>query len=207
LKKILLTLIVLTFYSCRPKTTENKVVDNSVSGVHIKSEEETENVDEFCDTTKIRDFKRNLAIITRELTDNEKEYQLIKAKDFIKQSCNSDSLLCGEIKLKKSNTYKYDNEWQLFLTSYTLDQEPGMEQESASFVVLTIIRNNEPWFTDIIEDLIGEIQVELNGFEDKDRQVTVWGHAYPYFKPDYGKFRLIIKNGIRDYEFQCHSKH
>ncbi len=167
----------------------------------------TKDEDIFCDTSKIKDFKSNLTTSTQDLTDKEEEYQLNQAKDFIKKSCERDTLFCGEVKFKKSTTYKYDNEWKLLLTGYVLDQETGMEENSASFFVLTILRNNEFWFTDILEDLIGEIQVDLNGFEDKERQVTIWGHAYPYFQPDYGKFRLIIKNGTTDYEFQCHSQH
>ncbi|MBX2960106.1 MAG: hypothetical protein KF732_09135 [Flavobacteriales bacterium] len=207
MKNILLTLIILAFYSCQTKTAENKVVDNSVNKIQTMADVETETTDEFCDTTKIKDFKSNLTILTQELTDKEREYQLKKAKDFIKKSCEQDTLYCGEIKLKKSTTYKFDNEWKLLLTGYILDQETGMEENSASFFVLTILRNNEFWFTDILEDLIGEIQVELSGFEDKDRQVTLWGTAYPYFQPDYGKFRLTINNGATLYEFQCHSQH
>lgn len=202
-----MTFIISTaFLSCgQAKTMHNEVVDNSKNEVQPNTDKEPE--DEFCDTTKITDFKSNLKILAEELTDIEKEYQLKKAKDFIKQSCERDTLFCGQINFKKSTAYKYENEWKLLLTGYALDQEAGLEEKSASFFVLTILRKNEFWFTDILEDLIGEIQVELNGFEDKDRQVAVWGQAYPYFQPDYGKFRLIIKNGIADYEFQCHSQH
>ncbi len=207
MKNILLTLIILAFYSCQTKTAENKVVDNPANAIQTMADVETETTDEFCDTTKIKDFKTNLTTLPDGLTKSENEYQLKQANDFIKKSCESDTLFCGEINYKKSTTYKFDNEWKILLTGYVLDQETGMEKESASFFVLTILRNNEFWFTDILEDLIGEIQVELNGFEDKDRQVTVWGHTYPYFQPDYGKFRLTIKNGVTDYEFQCHSQH
>lgn len=183
------------------------VVDNYVNEIQTKADVETKTNAEFCDTTKIKDFKINLITISDGLTKFENEFQLKHANDFIKKSCERDTLFCGEIKLKKSTTYKYNDEWKLLLTGYVLDQETGMEENSASFFVLTILRNNEFWFTDILEDLIGEIQVELKGFEDKDRQVTVWGQAYPYFQPDYGKFRLTIKNGETDYEFQCHTQH
>jgi len=182
-------------------------VDNLVIETQNQVDKKTETTDIFCDTTKIADFKSNLTIVAGELTANEKEYQLKKANDFIKQSCKRDTLFCGEIIYKKSTTYKYDNEWRMVLTGYVLDQATGMEEESASFFVLTIMRNNEAWFTEILEDLVGEIQVNLNGFEDKDKQITVWGHAYPYFQADYGKFRLIIKSGMTEYEFQCHSQH
>ncbi len=207
LKNILLTLMILVFYACQTKTAENKVVDISENEIKTIANNETVATDDFCDTTKIKDFKTNLTILIEGLTDIEKEYQLEQAINFIKKSCQRDTLFCGEINYKNSTTYKYDNEWKLLLTGYVLDQETGMEENSASFFVLTILRNNDFWFTDIFEDLIGEIQVELNGFEDKERQITVWGQAYPYFQHDYGKFRLVIKNGVTDYEFQCHSQH
>jgi hypothetical protein len=201
-------IISTTFLGCgQTKTTDNKVVDNTISEVQPNENKETKDEDIFCDTTKIEDFKSNLTISTQNLTDKEKEYQLTQAKDFIKKSCEKDTLFCGEINLKKSTIYQFDNEWKLLLTGYILDQATGMEENSASFFVLTILRKNEFWFTDILEDVIGQIQVELNGFEDKDKQVTVWGHAYPYFQSDYGKFRLTIKNGVADYEFQCHTQH
>jgi hypothetical protein len=189
------------------KTTDNKLVDRSINKVPSNADKKTEDVDIFCDTTKITDFKSNLTVLAEELTDGEKEYQLKKANDFIKQSCERDTLFCGEVSFKISATYKFDNKWKMLLTGYILDQTMGMEEKSASFFVLTILRNNEFWFTDILEDLIGEIQVDLNGFEDKKRQITIWGQSYPYFQSEYGKFRLTIKNGVTDYEFQCHSKH
>lgn len=182
-------------------------MDNSIIAAHPNNDKVSETEDEFCDTTKITDFKNNLTILVEELTEIENEYQLKKANDFIKQSCERDTIFCSDIYFKKSRIYKFDNEWKLILTGYVLDQATGMEENSASFFVLTILRNNEFWFTDILEDLMGEIQVELNGFEERDRQITVWGHAYPYFQPDYGKFRLIIKNGATNYEFKCHSQH
>lgn len=180
---------------------------NSVSEVQVKTNNEPEARDEFCDTTKIKDFKSNLTILTQKFTDKENQYQLKQAKVFINKSCERDTFFCGEINFKKSTTYKFDEEWKLLLTGYILDQASGLEDNSASFFVLTILRNNKPWFSDILEDLMGEIQVELNGFENKVNQITVWGHAYPYFQPHYGKFRLMIKNGKPDYEFQCHSEH
>ena len=81
-----------------------------------------------------------------------------------------------------------------------------MEKNSANFFVLTINRNGQIWFTDILYDLMGEIQVTLDGFEYKDRQVIVWGHVYPYFEPDYGKFKLTIENGTGLYEYECHTE-
>jgi hypothetical protein len=186
-----------------PGQTESDTLSTKIQN---KVNKKIDNADEFCDTSKIADFKSNLKIIAEALTEEQKEYQLRVAKHFIKQSCESDTLFCEEIKFKNSTTYKYDNEWKLLLTGYRLDKQTGMEEKSASFFVLTILRNNEFWFTDIFEDLLGEIQAELNGFEQKEKQIKVWGQVYPYFQPEYGKFRLKIKNGTSEYEFQCRSR-
>jgi hypothetical protein len=184
------------------ENTSSNLIDNVIDGQKAIGNF-IESTDDFCDTTKLKDFKTNLTISSESLSDIENDYQFKQATDFIKNSCQRDSLFCGEINHKRSMTYKYDNEWKLLITSYVLDQGLGMEDESASFFVLTILKNKEFWFTDILDDLIGEIQVELNGFEDKGSQIIVWGKAYPYFKFDYGKFRLIIDEGMTDYEFQC----
>lgn len=208
LKYLLTFIISTTFLGCsQTNTTDNKVIDKQISEAQPIESKETKDEETFCDMTKITDFKSNLSVSTQDLTVKEKNYQLNQAKNFIKKSCERDTLFCGEIKFKKSTTYKFNNEWKMLLTGYVLDQQTGMEENSASFFVLTILRNNEFWFTDILEDLIGEIQVDLNGFEDKERQITIWGHSYPYFQRDYGKFRLRIKNGVKNYEFQCHSEH
>ena len=163
--------------------------------------------DVFCDTTKIADFKCNLTILAEELTDAEKQYQFTHAKRFVEKACERDFLFCDEISYKKSTKYEYNDEWKLLLTGYVFEQTEGIEENSASLFVMTILRNNKFWFTDILEDLMGEIQVELNGFNYTERQITIWGQAYPYFQPDYGKFRMVLINGNAHYEFQCPAQH
>lgn len=200
-------LIVLALSGCQTDKAEHKTLGNSAHAIQSAVSIAAETTAEFCDSTKIKDFKNNLTILSEELTDVETDYQFKQAIEFIAESCQRDTLFCGEINLKRSAAYSYDNEWKLLLTGYVLDQEPGMEIDAASFFVVTILKNNEFWFTDILEDLIGEIKVELNGFTAENAQVTVWGHAYPYFQADYGKFRLTINNGEPYYEFQCHSQH
>lgn len=162
--------------------------------------------DPDCDATRVADFKSNLAWMDMELPDAVREYHDEKAKNFIDRACEEDELHCGEIKGKIQSTYEYDKEWTIYLSGYVLDEGAGLEEESASFFVLSLYRNKTPWFTDILEDLVGEIQVELNGFEAGDRRVTIWGQAYPYFKEEYGKFRLTIEDEAGIYEFQCRSR-
>ncbi len=207
MKYLILMLSILVLYSCHSHVAKNTTEYKSQKEIEIQTANNGEEADEFCDTAKIRDFIKNLTIIDKELTDKLREYQDNQAKEFIVRACELDSLYCGDHELKISKIYSYNKEWELLLTGYILGDGKGMEANSASFFVLTILRNNEPWYTDIIEDLMGEIQMELTGFEDKDRQVTVWGYAYPFFNEKYGKFRLQIRNGVTDYEYQCKSQH
>lgn len=197
----LIGLIISTTYIGygQAKQTNNNTVTYNI--------DDTETEDNFCDTTKITDFKRNLIILDTELTDIQKTYQLKKANDFINQSCKNDSLFCGEVNFKKSTSYKFNNHWKFLLTGYTLGQPAGMDEKSVSFFVLTILHNNKFYFTDILDDLMGEIQTNLSGFEYKKNQVNIWGYVYPYFNPDYGKFRLTVKNGVASYEYQCQARH
>ncbi len=160
-----------------------------------------------CDSTKFKDFKNNL-MVDKDI-NLQKYYESIdlQAKEFIDNECKTDTLYCGNIFRKIEKAYTYNNEWELLLLGYAFEKDKGMENNSASFFVLTIFRNDIVWFTDILEDLMGEIKVDLNGFEDQkqDGQVIVWGHIYPYFSPDYGKFELTINNGATLYEYECHN--
>lgn len=204
------------FFSCdssqqndkEQKTDKIEIqAENINEAENLPEEEPIEQTDVFCDTTKFPDFKENLVLISEELKDT--KYQDKKAKEFIDKECDKDSLFCGEINQKMSKSFKFNDEWILDLVGYVLDQGAGMEENSVSFFVLTINRNGEIWASDILSDLMGEIQVTLNGFEDDkiNRQVRVWGHVYPYFQPDYGKFELTIKNGAKIYEYECHDEH
>jgi len=202
------------FFSCDSSQQNDKVqktdkieiqAENINEAENLPEEEPIEQTDVFCDTTKFPDYKENLALISEELNDT--KYQDKKAKEFIDKECNKDSLFCGEINKKMSKSFKFNAEWTLDLVGYVLDQGSGMEENSASFFIMTINRNGQIWFSDVLSDLMGEITVILNGFEDKDRQIRVWGHVYPYFDPDYGKFELTIKNGTGFYEYECHAEH
>jgi hypothetical protein len=159
-----------------------------------------------CDSTKFKDFKNNL-IIEKDL-NLKVYYESIDqhAREYIDNECKEDSLYCGVIFRKIEKAYTFNKEWKFLLFGYAYEKDTGMENNSASFFILIILRNEEVWFTDILEDLMGEIKVDLNGFEDhkEDGQVIIWGHIYPYFSPDYGKFELTINNGATLYEYECH---
>lgn len=162
--------------------------------------------DSDCDTTKVADFKSNLQRLNTVPPPAMAAYQDSIAQQFIDQACEDDELFCGELSRKKQQIFVYNPQWMIYLGAYVLDEGAGMEEVSASFFVLTISRSGKPWFSDVLHDLMGEIKVEVNGFEAGEEQVVVWGHAYPYFQDDYGKFRLVIQDGAGQYEFQCQSQ-
>ncbi|WP_052593374.1 hypothetical protein [Aureispira sp. CCB-QB1] len=214
MKLTLIIILTALFFSCnsgQKNDVEQKPEKTKVEVQNPKKKEfSTENTTEkqtdiFCDTTKFPDYQENLEEIHKELSNT--KFQDIKAKEFIDNACSKDSLFCGDINRKISKSYKFDDEWSLTLVGYVLHQITGMEENSASFFVLTINRKEQVWFSDILSDLMGEIEVSLKGFEDKDKQVRVWGEIYPYFEPDYGKFELTIKNGTGFYEYECHAEH
>ena len=208
MRHFILLLSFLTILSCQTKTNQQQLdmtTESNESNLIDNNSIESE-TDLFCDTNKVKDFITNLTLIEREIPKKVIDYQESKANEFIDYSCKQDTSYCGKIEKKIHKTYEFDNEWTVYLTGYAFVQSTGMEENSVSFFVLSVYRNNEPWFTDMLSDLMGEIKVELNGFEFKKSQVTIWGKAFPYFEPDYGKFRLTINDGKGFYEFQCHSQ-
>jgi hypothetical protein len=214
MKHTFIILFISLFLSCNSsqqndlgqKIEKTKVQVENPKKKEISTENATEKqTDIFCDTTKFPDYQENLEEIHKELSNT--KYQDAEANEFIANACSNDSLFCGDIKNKISKSYRFDDEWTLNLVGYVLEQATGMEENSASYFVLTIKRNEQVWFSDILSDLMGEIKVSLNGFEDQDRQVRVWGEIYPYFEPDYGKFELTIKNGTGFYDYECHAEH
>lgn len=146
-------------------------------------------------------IKRNLLKLDSVLVD--KLIQDKKAKEFIEKECLLDSLFCEEIVRGKYKSYKYNDEWALDLAGYSF-KESKLENNSESFFILTIYRNKVQWLTKIFSDLMGEIRVDLYGFEDDkhNRQIKVWGSSYPYFDSEYGKFELTIKNGMDSFNYE-----
>lgn len=197
-------------FSCQTKnSSENKETEIAKNESKQKQNLNTENkeVDIFCDTSKFKDFKNNLNFENNFDFQNYYEYNDLKAKEFMDNACKRDTLFCRGFTRKIEKAYSFNNEWKFLLFGYVLKQGSGMEDNSASFFIFSIYRNNEIWHSESLEDLVGEIKVELNGFETKENQVVVWGHIYPYFDPDYGKFKLEIKNGVGKYEYECHEQH
>lgn len=200
-------LISIILFGCQQKTLKEQLMSNLVDQVYlnITRDSDDDSVIDFCDTTKVKDFKTNLKVLNETLTDDEKEYQFEQADNFIKRLCEIPQFLCVELNYKNSTIYQYNDEWKLVLTGYVVEQEVKIREKSANLLVLTILRNNEFWATEILTDLTGEIQVELNGFEINEKKATIWGYLYPYSQSDYGKFRLRIQDKMSHYEFQCSS--
>jgi hypothetical protein len=109
--------------------------------------------------------------------------------------------------LKDRKHYHSKSGQDLFSFAYAFkNSEKEMEQESASFFIFGIKQNGKTTFFDIVDDLMGEIQLRLSGLETKNNETIIWGEMSPYFSPDYGKFRLTISKLKKEYEFQCKSE-
>ena len=158
-----------------------------------------------CDSLKFPDFKENLTLTKIPLnTKFDREIARI-AECFIKKQCQEDNLYCKEIYLKQVRIYNSINGIELFSYGYAFKNIP-IEKQSASFFVFGIKNNNKIAFYDIVEDLVGEIQLQLSGFEKSKDTSIIWGEMYPYFGKNYGEFKLNIVGGKTQYDFKCHSK-
>jgi len=203
---LIIGLIAMLIYGCQSRSVSDNI-DNHYNNerILIKNSNTTESIDDpNCDTTKLKGFKNNLTTINEKRPEYEYNSYDNMAKSYIDKECKKDTLFCGDIKREVVKAYHFDSEFKLYLVGYTYDNAEGMDENSVSLFVLTVYMNDKLIFSDVLADLVGEIQTELNGLEVKDSSVIVWGHTYPYFGTDYGKFKLTISQGNGIYEFQCH---
>lgn len=185
---------------------ENAVIVDSTKTVNLKDEETRTNSE--CDSLKFPDFKTNIQELEIKITPEFQNEMAKIANDFIKKQCEQDTLYCDEIYLKDTKHYHSSFGYDLFSFGYAFkNSETGMEKESASFFVFGIKQNGKTIFYDIADDLMGEIQLKLSGFEILDNKTILWGEIYPYFSSDdYGKFKLTIEGKESSYVFQCKSQ-
>lgn len=165
MKHIIFIILSILFLSCNVSskkdgqytTNETEVQNNNCKNADsLPVKKFIDQTDIFCDSTKFPDFKENLVLIS--VKPNNTKFHDKRAKEFIFNECKNDSLFCGEISKKLSRSYSYNDEWTLDLIGYSLDQDSGMEENSASFFVLAVNRNGQIWFNDILSDLMGEIK-------------------------------------------------
>ncbi len=206
---LILGIITLIAYSCQHRSVSNYLDNadnqyNKASTLIKNNNTDSLIEDHDCDTIKFKDFKNNLTVINGIRSESE-FYPFYKiAKSYIDKECKKDTMYCGEIKRAVAKAYQYDSKFKLFLVGYTYENAVGMEDNSVSLFVIAVFMNDQLLFSDVLSDLAGEIQTELNGLEVKDDNVIVWGHSYPYFGSDFGIFKLTICQGNGIYEYQCH---
>ena len=209
------TFPIMSFFiiwtACRsnsgPSEQINVTIDSIKTPAQTGKQEKTQ-VNSECDSLKFPDFKVNIQEQEIKITLAFKTEIDKIANAFIKKQCEQDTLYCDDIYLKDRKHYRSSLGYDLFSFGYSFkNSETGMEKESASFFVFGIKQNGKTIFYDITDDLIGEIQLKLSGFEIVDKKTIIWGEMYPYFSSDdYGKFKLTIDGKESTYEFQCKSQ-
>lgn len=163
-------------------------------------------VNNDCDSTLFPDFKNNLEDVLITVYPQYLEDMGIVADSFITAQCAFDSLLCGEIYQKHVNLYQSPDGYELFSIGYAyVESDSTMSPESASLFVFGVRKNGETLFYDIEEDILGEIQFQLRGFETDGKKMIIWGESYLYFAHEYGKFKLTIDGSQRTWQYMCKS--
>lgn len=195
--KYFFIIMFTAFYACKSKPVKMQHEKDDIANAI------TDTSTVLCDSAKVPDFKNNLRIAKFKIKQKYIAYKDAAAKKFIEEACKQDSLFCGEIENRMRQVYGGQDGWSIMLSGYVFRQETALEEESASFFVLTVLKDDEPYHTEILQDLMGQIQVELNGMEINGEDIIIWGHAYPYFGDEYGKFKLTISDGAAWYEFEC----
>jgi hypothetical protein len=197
-------LIILT--ACNYNKSQTlKSIDRNLKVPNLKKEKSKTKLD--CDSLKFKDFKTNINLIEIKIK-SEFENEINKIADnFIKNQCEKDTLFCDEIYLKSHNHYRSSLGYDLFTFGYAFkNSENEIENKSANFYVFGIKKNGKTIFYDIVDDLMGEIQFDLFGFENLNGKYIIWGEMFQYFSTDEnGKFKLTIDGKNKYYEFQCKS--
>lgn len=163
-------------------------------------------VDNDCDSTLFPDFKNNLENVLITVYPQYLEDMGAVADSFITAQCAYDSLFCGEIYQKHINLYQSPDGYELFSIGYAyVGSENEMSPESASLFVFGVRKDGKMIFYDIEEDIAGEIQFTLKGFELEGNKMIVWGESFLYFANEYGKFKLTIDGSASTWQYQCKS--
>ena len=162
--------------------------------------------DPNCDSSNIKGFQNNLILIK----DRIPKFLIDTAETIVNKKVEqlrlSDSTL-GKINLKTylriSKLYKVSNKY-LFLLGFALIMDSSnIDYNSAQIFVFGIYNENKINYCDEMDELEGEIKMELNGYEEKDRAFKIYGKAFPYFGSNYGRFILSEHNDKISYKWEC----
>ena len=194
---IIITLMVLV--SCSGDVAKDQKFDS----VHDST---AARLDNDCDSTLFPDFKNNLEDVDVTVLPQYLDEMRLVADSFITEQCAFDSLFCGEIYEKHLNLYRSPDGYELFSIGYAyVGSDSSMEPESASLFVFGVRKNGKTLFYEIEEDIVGEIQFRLEGFEVVGGKMILWGESLLYFAHEYGRFKLTVDSSGKKWEYMCRS--
>jgi len=160
-----------------------------------------------CDSLKVKGFISNLALEDSiPINDEFEKHALIKGEFFINESCLADTLFCDSIYINTKLKYVFDD-YTVYSFGFRFNGEQGYENNSNSFYLTQIFKDEKLLFDHIFEELIGEIILELNGIQELNNGVILYGKEFPYFSADYGRFKLSLTKRSIDITHECNEQH
>lgn len=158
----------------------------------------------LCDSNILKGYENNLQLIDT-ITDSKILNQVTQVSDEgFAFYCNDDTLYnCDSLLLKQVKHYKLKNSnLDFYLHGFLVGQ--AVHPESVSLYVLSVVKKDSILFSEVHEDIMGEIIMNLFGAEVGNDNVKIWGEMYPYFShTGYGRFIMNIKNGYSSSMFEC----
>ena len=181
------------------KSSEKNLVDNNTN-----TTKETIKKENFCDENKIKDFKNNLTKSPNSLSKKNIEKMNQSAQVYLEQYCAIDAELCGELLEKYHELYNTTEEnIQLALSVYAIKERTIEDPKGGNIKIISILDKGNMVQYFILDDLRGEILVELAGYEGKLEHFAIWGTAFPYFHEQYGKFKINHNKGLFSIDYEC----
>lgn len=179
-------------------------IANTTSSIAENKTEKTSGGDNFCDENKIKDFKNNLTKSPNSLSQKNIEKIDKAVKEFMEQYCALEPTLCKPYENRYHEVYNTVNpNIQLALSAYLLKDAPIDDEKGGHIKVISIFEKGDMAQYFILDDLMGEILVELSGFEGDLAQFSIWGASFPYFVPEYGKFKISNNKGTFSIIHEC----
>lgn len=157
-----------------------------------------------CDSSRVKGFTNNLTPADTNRINTLSPFIDSIAKQYIHKECMQDSLFCSPYRQKVKNVYTTPQGFTLFSIGYVyIDGEKDLQPGACNLYVFGAEMNGQLMAYDIAQDLEGEINFALKGFEKPEGAMIFWGEMYPYFGRNYGRFKLVINDTKKGYIFEC----
>jgi hypothetical protein len=155
----------------------------------------------------LADYKTNLQLVKHETVPVYVEKLHEAAKNFMLKECQTDDFACGTtvnngLKFWTNPTYP---QYEIFVSRYVFQDAAMADEQAGHFFIFGAASEGKIMVFDVLDDLLGELTCEINGFEVIQKQLVFYGETYPFFG-DAGKFKLSVEGKNKQYQYQCFAK-